>query len=335
MVNRITIASFAAVLWLCMAGTWLGWGAVDGERRVLAPAPVLGRTFPDQLGMYVRDHYGFRGILTRWNAFLRVRVLGSSTTPEVIVGKGGFLFYGGDGALENFTGGSAGNVEAWVAAFEKRSAWLAQRGIPLVVMVAPDKESIYPEMMPVKRSPRASALERFVRAMPAGIRVIDVRSELRAHKGDHLMYYKTDSHWSPWGGYRAFRQMMPAAEVEVRSGRAEQASDLPRLLGFEAEVEVAESVVPVAGLKRLEGEQDGPLMVSESAGAGPRLVFFRDSFGAALMPFLGTQFSRIYAPNGWAFDGGTVLRERPDRVMIELVERRLNAPPPVDFFPVR
>ena len=70
-------------------------------------------------------------------------------------------------------------------------------------------------------------------------------------------------------------------------------------------------------------------MTSDAAG-GPRLVFVRDSFGAALMPYLGMHFSRVYAPNGWTFDPEVVVRERADAVVFELVERRLNEAAPVD-----
>ena len=330
---------FLGALWLCFVATWLQWGQSNGvdERRNLAPMPRVDRTFPEGLGLYLRDHFGFRGWLIEINALVRVKVLRTSTSPEVILGNEGFLFFAGEGTLENYTGSQPmtdAELAAWVALFERRASWLRSQGIPCVVVVAPNKESVYPEMIPgsIVRGAGRSRLDRVMEALrQRAIPVIDPRTTLVSKKPEHRMYYMTDTHWSEWGAYWAYREILPSINngepVDCNQGTAAKTFDLTRMLGLNSR-ETIETCEPVRQ-GQVTGAQDDPLMTSES-NAGPRLVFFRDSFGAALMPFLSSHFSRIYAPNGWTFDRAPVQKEHPDVVLLEIVERRFNQAPPID-----
>ena len=354
--SRLIVASFFGAVWLIFAGTWIGWGQFNpaNERRVLAPFPPLDASFPDGFGLYLRDHFGFRGWFVTLNALLRAQVLRTSTSPNVIIGEKGFLFFAGEGAIENYMGLNPMTdceAESWVELFEQRALWLASRNIPFVVAVVPDKETVYPEMMPdsIPRRSGKSRMDRFVDAMRSQNRIalLDLRPALIKGKTEHRTYYLTDTHWSSWGAYWAYREVLPliqktAPQLAVamgpaidrsalRSGVGHQTFDLNRMLGLNGIApEATETFVP-ADPPVVTGGLDDPLMTSETGNpARPRLLFFRDSFGAALMPFLGVHFSRVYAPNGWSFNGDDVIRERPDVVILEIVERRLNVPPPVD-----
>ena len=338
---RVIAAAFFGVLWLGFAGTWLGWGQFNAanERRALAPFPRFDRTFPEGLGLYLRDHFGFRGGLVTVNALLRAKLLHTSTTPDVLMGEEGFLFFAGEGALENYMGlkpMSDCEVNAWVSLFIRRAGLVH---VPFVVVVVPNKETVYPEMMPagLLRGVGKSRMDRVVAALSGRMQVVDLRSVLINKKALHRTYYLTDTHWSQWGAFWAYREMLPfldktakpLAVAGLTRGIVEQTLDLNRMLGLNGfAAERAETFEPPAA-SNLVGHQDGPLMTIEGA-PGKRLVFFRDSFGAALLPFLAAHFSRVYAPNGWTFDAAVVERERPDVVVVEIVERRFNAPPPVD-----
>ena len=354
--DRLILASFFGALWLCFAGTWLGWGQFNpaDERRELAPVPRFDRTFPEGLGLYLRDHFGFRGAFVTLNALIRVKLLHTSTTPNVIMGEEGFLFFAGEGAIENYMGLNPMTdceVSEWVSLFERRAGWLASRHIPFVMAVVPNKETVYPEMMPagIPRGAGKSRMDRFVEAIRSRTRVppVDLRPVLIGRKKEHRTYYPSDTHWSQWGAYWAYREMLQViqkaapglvgAALELSDLKAEVAYrtfDLDRMLGLNAIAPERVDTFEPMRAARVTGGQDDPVMTSES-DAGPRLVFVRDSFGAALMPYLGVHFSRIYAPNGWTFDPSAVARERADLVILEIVERRLNDALPVDQDGVR
>jgi hypothetical protein len=67
-----------------------------------------------------------------------------------------------------------------------------------------------------------------------------------------------------------------------------------------------------------------PLVVTQRSGAPvARAVFFRDSFTSQMMPFLAEHFDRAVFVWTDGFDPQVVLRERPQVVVQQLVERKL------------
>ena len=97
-------------------------GAAPGqENRILAPPPQwVGfrrlRDFTKATDAYIDDHFGLRDRLVHWNSRLRYR-LGASSTPKVVIGSDGWLFYAGEKIIEQHTGEdvfSPAELERWV-----------------------------------------------------------------------------------------------------------------------------------------------------------------------------------------------------------------------------
>ncbi len=71
----------------------------------------------------------------------------------VIFGKDKWLFYPSsiagdwlaDRSLSPF---SESQLDAWQSLYEKRNKFFAEHGIPFLLVVVPDKQSIYPEFVP-------------------------------------------------------------------------------------------------------------------------------------------------------------------------------------------
>ena len=355
--SRVVVAAFFAVLWLSFAGTWLGWGqftSADEYRRFSVLPTRLDATFPGGLSLYLHDHFGFRGWLVTLNAYLRAKMLHTSTSPRVVIGKQGFLFFADEGALQNYVGSSPMTdceLESWVHLFERRAAWLSLHKIPLVIMIAPDKHTIYPEMMPdgVPHSTAPSSAERLMNALSrrTNATVVDLRPALREAKRDRPAYYLTDSHWSQWGAFTAYREVLRgisknAPELGTRIGEPLQSSalhpgvilqpgDLNRILGLGfVAPEYKATVAPPDAPLQFSKANDAYYLAGTGDTRRPRLAMMVDSFGSFLMPFLHGHFSRVYALRTWSFDPQIVLNEHPDAMVIEIVERRLNDPPPFD-----
>jgi len=103
-------------------------------------------------------------------------------------------------------------VNSSVAEFGRRQEWLAARGIGYVVMVVPEKFTIYPEYLPswVARSPSPTPHDQLSAAMRRNGRVafIDLREPLRAAKVRERVYYQTDSHWNFNGAIVGYEALM-------------------------------------------------------------------------------------------------------------------------------
>jgi alginate O-acetyltransferase complex protein AlgJ len=237
-------------------------------------------------------------------------------------------------------------VARWVGEFEVRRAWLAERGIPYLVVVAPNKETIYPEHMPKALKPvrKATRLDQLLERIRSSSRleVLDLREPLRAAKAEGLVYHRTDTHWNDVGAFVAYQQIlarlhgwfpeMPAVPVPVSQRIRVAGGDLARLIALEDRFrEEQVELVPVAARRAVDvtrrrpprGRSEELVAMECPACGGPRAVMFHDSFNTNLAPFLAEHFSRIVYAAGTFFDRTLIEDEHPDVVIQEFVERVL------------
>jgi alginate O-acetyltransferase complex protein AlgJ len=77
------------------------------ENRELSPLPVfrLGLAeiagFPVAFQAYFNDHFGFRNTLIRLNYLIKQKLLGVSPSMQVNIGQQGWLYYTGEGSVDN------------------------------------------------------------------------------------------------------------------------------------------------------------------------------------------------------------------------------------------
>jgi len=360
------ITVFVTAITLPAAGLLLQFdaGFTLQENRTLATRPELKleRTplaeFPAKFETYFNDQFGFRRRLIHWLNVGRVFGLGVSSSPKVVLGREGWLFYGDIEtevyrAIVPFTDQQ---LKDWQAMFENRRDWLARRGIPYVVVVAPNKSTIYREFMPaaLNRVNPQSRLDQLMDHLGkhSNLTVIDLRSALSEAKAQRQVYYRTDTHWNYQGAYSGYERIMneiarslPRVKAMPRTEFQEVAvlepgKDLAGMLGLqnayhENFVELVRRTPWQA--RQVEGGIPGegprvwgikPRHAFEHPDAGlPRAVMFRDSFASWLVPFFAEHFSRIVFSWEYSFDRELVEREHPDIVLQEMVERTLMNEP--------
>jgi hypothetical protein len=139
--------------------------------------------------------------------FMILRELGD----KAIVGEDNWLFY--KPAVQYLVepwaldeAGEQGNVISAVVSFKDE---LAQRGIHLLVVPAPNKSSVYPDMLTKQagkgdKSVNSKTIEVMRRLREAGVEVVDLfalyKQAHAAPAGEAMKYYLIqDSHWSPEG----------------------------------------------------------------------------------------------------------------------------------------
>ena len=335
-----------------------------GENRELATAPrrpgtwAEWRAFPAAASRYFEDHFGLRARLVRWQARLRLRVFGVSASPDVIVGRDGWLFYAGDGGAEDIVSATPftpAELDTWRTTLEHTRDWMEARGITYVFVLAPDKHEVYPEMLPasIRRvgvETRSDTLVAYLREHST-VPVLDLRTVLSAAKTHERIYHRTDTHWNDRGAFAAsealLRLLAPRLGVpQERSGYTPRAVavpglDLAGMLGIadgmtEEDLRLvprvarrARIVEPARPDARL---MDARIVTEQDAPSRPRAVMFRDSFGSAMIPFLSEEFSRAVYLWQYNVDPDVVIAERPDIVIQEWVGRRLGTMPPYDPF---
>lgn len=185
------------------------------ENRLMKPRPEdwqtlfqSGMSFAKRYEEYVNDNYGLRDLLIRTKNQLDYVLF--HTAEKVVIGPGNWLFYKSVVEQEEIgiEKASPADWEKMFAAFLKLNRVLAERGITLVVMPCPMKNSIYPEMLPASapRRPDPTGLERYGKFLSdhPEIVTVDTFPLLAKLKSSFQVYHRTDFHWTdPAGAYAA------------------------------------------------------------------------------------------------------------------------------------
>jgi alginate O-acetyltransferase complex protein AlgJ len=275
-----------------------------------------------------------------------------SSTSTVTLGSSGWLYFASESAVSSYRAArpfSTEQLEQYRCLLEARRDWLAARGIRYLMIIPPNKDTIYPEFVTrsFNKLHSRSRLDQLLDYMKerSSVLILDVRDDLRRAKHVERVYDLTDSHWNPRGAYVAYARIMQAISEWFPEARARPRSefhdvvqtgpggDLARMLGIAQSLPEAHlSLVPQTGwrFKHTDALWDraqrrGPTMGTERADAKlTRLVLFRDSFAGHLIPFLAEDFQRTVSVWDHRLDRAVVEHEQPALVITELVERSLE-----------
>jgi hypothetical protein len=120
---------------------------------------------------------------------------------KVLVGRSGQLFYAT--GVDTLTQRGASGVRDALAAVTAFRDALAARGIRLIVVPVPNKESVYPQWLTAAASPPERIINPEMRAFfagcaAAGVEVVDLFARYREISRTPY-YLAQDTHWSPHG----------------------------------------------------------------------------------------------------------------------------------------
>ena len=347
----IPIACFLGALWLPLAqmNLHLFDEFENPEKRELAPAPEFNAgnlaKFKKDFEAFAADNFGLRSDLIRWNCMLRVRLLGVSPVPSVILGKDSWLFYRSEAlddgnTFDDFRGIlpiSDWELEKVRLRLAENQREFSRIGARYLVVVVPNKSTIYSEYLPEKfrKAGPGTRLDQFMAYMKANsnVAVLDLRGPLFAAKKAFPVYSKTDSHWNSYGAYVGFREIArhfsgefpsigPAhiAEEKVEVRKTFPGGDLAQML-FMHDVMPEENDT---GFSLAGTPQTPPLGT---------LILRHDSFGDNLYPYVNAVFKRVvniapFAP----YRMDAIERERPQIVVHVFAERYIPRALHDDYF---
>ncbi len=335
----------------------------NDEKRKLVAIPSTPASFREVLGFpqaftsYADDRFGLRRMFLRLGSKLRW-VLGLKITPKVLFGKDGWLYLAkNNNLIEQFRGidlFSRDELSSWVQTMISRRDWLRERGIPFILVVAPNKHTIYPEYLPkcvgdVQGKTPLDQLMEYVAY--TNLDVVDLRQAVTEAKAEYQVFFKTDTHWNDMGGFTGYRKVMQHVEdyfphvktlginnfsvQEVRTS----VGDLTQMINLKGEIPESwlflkrkfdSHILPnkTAGQKKVSGG----VVVDTDLHNMPKAVLFSDSFMMAMKKYFSETFHRlvIVPHKGLTFDSDLIEKEKPDIVIYELVERSVRKKIPDD-----
>jgi len=373
--HRLLILFAAAVTLMPLLLTPIGIdrNGDQREQRTLASWPEMQFSIdgisrlPKQLEAWFDDHFGLRSRLVRFHDVLEYRLLGSSR--RVLVGDQGWLFLERgirtDVEMIPIVRDLCGEVpfsrqqlDHWVTSLERNQRRLEDRGITYVLMIVPNKHSLYRRHLPRARhcdsdNTRLDQLSERLTALNT-VNFIDLKTPLlKAANDRELVYHKTDTHWNGPGirlAYAKLAEFLDFNHIEwinlesakrIKSNRVHnRAGDLSRMAGLETTVTetmygytihlptAVQQENPWPELSKDPYRQPEKWELPDATGATD-VVIYHDSFvGRSLKLLLAESFgeSRFVWQGSPELDIDMLDSDPPTLVIHEMVERNLLQP---------
>ncbi len=341
-----TILCFAVLvvpsLGMLIAGpSEAGANEIQSEKPFLKTEDGFNTLFLSQLSDYASDHFFLRQELITAHNSIVSSLFGVSAEEDVILGKDGWLYY--SSTLDDYTGRNQMTVrELYSAASNLRliSEYVNSRGAKFLFIIAPNKNSLYPQYMPdfgaVAKYRNADAVMALLDSF--GVAHTDFFKDFASES--EILYFKHDSHWNSRGAALGADLINSAFGLDTDyygdpfTGSESHTGDLFEMVyptGRDSEKN------PVYG-GELSPTYENPnhrpdsITINASGNGEGNLLMFRDSFGNLLYPYLADTYKNSRFSRSTVYDLSAMEELSADYVAIELVERNLRYL--VDYTPV-
>lgn len=310
---------------------------------------VMVLTLKQGYGDFENHFYQKRFLVENFHR-LRLKI-GDRVFPQVVVGPNRWLEYTSDGNLDDFQNLTMTDPQILVNIQTKLfrlNEKLKQRNIDLVVVVAPNKSTIYPENTPpeIQKAGEKSRLDSFIELMDKSAPpiLLDLRSSLQAGRAVQPIYYKTDTHWNAIGAFIAYHDIMERISLSYPDLKPLDLNDftviekkpapldLSAILGTDFLKESRIELIPNFRTDAFTQYGATPERKgysrswASSAGQDKSLLMYHDSFGIALQPLLQYQFREAtYIQFNQPIDVAQIYLYNPSVVLIVIVERSIVA----------
>jgi alginate O-acetyltransferase complex protein AlgJ len=294
--------------------------------------------------------------------FNRLRIkLGDHVFNDMLVGKQGWMEYTGGKNLDDYQNVANFSPEALQTTAQLMRdchRYAEEHDFTFLVVVAPNKASIYPDKLPEEIQPlsdltRLDQLNNYLRSQNIP-EALDLRPALRAARQEQDLYYKMGTHWNEYGAYVAYETIINALSPE----QPDLAPYSAKFLRFRRNPKklISRGDMAVAGFIQANHLELEPTLFSTRniedvyyqidfalpltvhsyhrvtwipESGLPSLVIYHDSFGdAGLNKFLALNFRRgyyIHLDSSPLFLNRQALEQfSPDVVIFQVVERNLR-----------
>ncbi|MFK7926211.1 MAG: hypothetical protein AB8H47_29955 [Bacteroidia bacterium] len=331
------------LLGMGLRGLWLA--KVDGNNLFhkfrLDRLTITTKAFDDELSQYAGGDTALFYPLGTLNYEVRHRAL----SRKILIGQGDWFFLWSDqmdiDPLEQRLGLSQLSrlqMQELVLQYQQRAFWSAQRNSQYLLVLAPNKASIYGEYLPSRLSlSEATFLDSLSTALQnAAIPVLDLRPPLNAAKSKGLLYYRHDTHWNhlgSWVGTQAVLQKleMPPLphDIDQFDSRLQIGGDQLRMArlsqGDYFDVDYKHKADPIdyqTSAAPLGVANDLPYYSQNDSG--PKLLLLHDSFGHYMRDWMSYSSQELLALWAWGeFRPEIANAFKPEIIVDEVIERNL------------
>lgn len=261
-----------------------------------------------------------------------------------IEGRYGWLFYQGDDSEKYYKGTNIlteKQMQSYSNAFRDLDEVCRKLGKKLVVLIAPNKEQVYPEFYPtVQISDNRKRVQRIVEHVgnTTDVSILYPLKELTEAKPYWQTYFKLDTHWNEIGGligtqslYREIGlettdiQYLPIVSYDRGQGDLVNLGNLKTNRNYVHDTGYHVGYRPEVDVTRYDLSEDGTILQTsaDNAPIDMDLVLISDSFREAMIPYLTKDFANTTIIHRSSIDD-TFVRQAvldSDIIVIAAVER--------------
>lgn len=364
----IFISVFMAIICLPVCVGALVGADIEALHREPTPLPTFrGINYLCDYEDFITDRLAFKGgMIEVANAF-NILLLKDNRGSDILYGDQGYFFYAQDYTRQDMLGERILTQEELAQIADKQIStadFLAEKGIKYLIVIVPDKQSVYSEFVPygMYRQSDNRVKDQVVRLLRdnGNIEILDLTEAFRNEKANQPLYLKTDGHWNYNGSFLAYQEItkklrtmgfqnVPLVErdayeiIRQENHPAGNLVDILKLTQYVTEensflytkknIDIVEA--------QIEGYHD-PSIYPIEAGYGmrayekddktlPKAVILKDSFGGVPggnfgdVEFLAEDFSRSVFFSTSAVDFSIIETENPDIVIVQVAEYLLSS----------
>lgn len=272
-----------------------------------------------------------RGISRIWANYL-YKLYISAKPGLVVLGKDNWLFLGNYYAqtIDQYTGKNlptTSEMAAMANCFKKISEIAEKHKVPYLIVVAPDKQDIYPEFLPnyIVKSNKKNRLDLLTELMNKNnINFLDLRKSLLfkkpfLEKQFGFIYFQGDSHWNLVGAYAGYEEIAHYVEnkyhLEINQNK----------ISFTPSSTTETDLARFLQLSNVTSNSPAVSLNSPAKKSG-RALLIGDSFGDAINLYLSENFSDVLtvANNSKKDRLDEILNNyHPDLFIFVIIERSL------------
>ena len=311
------------------------------ENRLKAEKPILSvaniTNYPIQYEKYFNDYIAFRNELILLKNITDALIFKNIISDIALMGKDNWFFFTGDNILNKYIGLEDSFFTKNELEIAKNSLIhfrdeLKKRNIDFVLMICPDKDTIYSEYMPnyIKRKTTITPADKFVDYMMKNtdIKIVYPKYELLKYKDKYELYFRYSdyTHWNLLGAYLGYSSFMKELGINTEplenltvSNAYSWDGGFSFIVGSNEHVYIITNY-NIKNYSILEGNTHfNSITISDNNNKD--IMFIKDSYTGGMYDYIASSFHKSIFIHSDRFKNNEILNNNPDIVVFETVER--------------
>ncbi|MEW8955058.1 hypothetical protein [Clostridium sp.] len=313
----------------------------------------INKNYTKDFENFISTNFTSRDKFIEANSLLRYKLFDLGASDKVIIGENQWMYL--SDTLEQYSGTKTYNedtLKKFKINLEEKNKFLNKNGIEMLVVIAPNKNSIYPQYMPLNKPKirNRNSTDEFFTYMKnnSDVNILDLRKDLIDSKSKEELYHRTDSHWNHIGASLAYKRIIEESskllpeynlkpyniEIDYNQNDSKLKGDLSSMLLLDKHI--SDNSTSIKNKVNYEykayHDHDKEIRTASYDKTLPKAVIFRDSFSIYLQPLLSQNFSEALYIWGTRygdleddyFNKDIILNNKPDIVIIEIAERLMD-----------